>query len=91
MVGNNEITQLMKIVEQMQTRLNESGKKIELITATLQSLIRNTPNEKGEKPCNRWEEDDKKKEEKGEKWTPQNDPRADRKGYLLKESSMLND
>ena len=80
----------MKMAEKMQTRLDESEKKIELIPTTLQTLIKNAPKGKGEKPCNGEREYDKKKEEKEEKSTPQIDPRADQIKQLLKESSMFN-
>ena len=78
MAGNNKIAQFMKMVAKMQTRLDESEKKIELIAATLQTFIKNALKEKGEKPCNGGGEDDKEKEEKGEKSTSQTNPRVDK-------------
>jgi len=43
------------------------------MTTALQSPINSAPNEKCEKPRNGGREDDKKKEEKGEKCAPQID------------------
>jgi len=49
-------------MEKIQTRLNESEKNIELMAITLQILIKDTPNENGDKPHNEGWEDDKKEE-----------------------------
>ena len=79
MAGNgNEIAQIMKVLEKMYTRMDESDKKIERIPTKLQTLIKSAPKEKGDKLHNRGGEDDKKKEEKGETSTPQIDPWIDR-------------
>ena len=48
--GGNELTQVMKMVEKMQTRFEVSEKKIELMASTLKTLIKNAPKEKCEKP-----------------------------------------
>ena len=42
MVRGNELCQLVKMVEKMQTRLDQSEKKMELMATTLQTLIRDT-------------------------------------------------
>ena len=40
MAGNNDIPQLMKMMEMIQSRIEESKKKIEIIVTTLQTLIK---------------------------------------------------
>jgi len=52
MAGNNEIAQLLKLLEWMRTKMKEGEKKIELVAATFQTLIKNATKEKGKKPCN---------------------------------------
>ena len=42
-VGGNELAQLVKMIENMQNRLDKSEKKIDLMTTTLQTLIKDTP------------------------------------------------
>jgi len=54
------------MMEKMQARLDESEKKIELMAITLQTFIKDIPNDVGQKPYNGEKEDDKKEEE-GEK------------------------
>ena len=49
MARDNELAQLMEIIEQIQIRLDESEKKIELLATTLQNFIKNSTKEKGEK------------------------------------------
>ena len=73
----------------MQTKLDESEKKIELMVTVVQTLIKKAPKEKGEEPHSE-AKDDNKKEEKGEKSTPQADPRVDWIEQLLQESFMFN-
>jgi len=41
--SSNEIAQIQGMLETMQTRMNESDKKIELTAITLQMLIKSTP------------------------------------------------
>ena len=74
MASNKKIAQLMKLVEKIQTSTHEGKKMMELIAVILQTVMKNAPKEKGEKPHNVGGEDDKKKEEKEEKRTPQIDP-----------------
>jgi len=74
MAEGDELAQLVRMMKKMQTRLDVSEKKIELMATTLQTLSKNTPTEKGEKPQDGRREDDKKKKEKREKSTPQTDP-----------------
>ena len=64
MAGGSEPVQLIKMVENIQTRLDESDKKIELMATALQTLIKKAPTELGEKPHNGGGKDDKRKEEK---------------------------
>ena len=40
MAGGNELAQLVKMMQKMQTRLDETGKKIKLMVTTLQTLIK---------------------------------------------------
>ena len=54
--------------------MDDGDKKIELMATTVQTLIKSTPKEKGEKSRNREEVDDKTKEEKREMSTPQINP-----------------
>ena len=63
--NGNEIAHVLKMLEKMQTRMDESEKKIELMAITLQTLIKSVPKEKGEKSHNEGREDVKKKEGKG--------------------------
>jgi len=74
MARGNKLAELIKMVEKMQTRPDKSRKEIELMANTLQTLIKNTPNEKGDKRRSGGGENDKNKEEKGEKSTPQMNP-----------------
>ena len=46
MVEGNELPQLMKKIENVQIRLKRSEKKIKLVVITLQTPIKNAPNEK---------------------------------------------
>ena len=62
--SSNEIAQIQGMLETMQTRMNESDKKIELTATTLQMLIKSTPKEKGDKPYNWGGEYHKKKKGK---------------------------
>jgi len=55
------------MVENIQTRLDKSEKKIRLMATTLQTLINSTPNENGEKYRNRGGEDEKRKKKNVEK------------------------
>jgi len=64
-------------MEKIQIALDQSEKKMELMVTTPQTLMKDTPNENGEKPCNRGREDDKTKEEEVGKSTLQIDPRLD--------------
>ena len=40
MAGNNEITQLMRMTERMQAKIEKSDKKVEPMTAMLQNLTK---------------------------------------------------
>jgi len=70
MASHKKIAQLMKLVEKIQTSTHEGKKMMELIAVILQTVMKNAPKEKGEKPRNGRGEDDKKKEEELEKSTP---------------------
>ena len=74
MARNNEMTQIIKMLEMLQTRMDENEKKMELMVITLQTNVTVTPKEDAEKPHNEGGEDDRKgkaygkrKEEEGEK------------------------
>jgi len=60
MTESNELVQVAKTMKKTQIRLDKSENKLELMATTLQTLIKNTSNEDGEKPSNRGGEDDKK-------------------------------
>ena len=47
-IGNKGIAQFMKLVETMQTILQENENKMELITTILQTFVKNAPKNKGE-------------------------------------------
>jgi len=57
MAENNEIAPLVKMMGRMLTRMEDNEKKMELITMTLQTLIKNILMKNGEKSCNEeWED-----------------------------------
>jgi len=87
MVGGNELAQVVKMVKKNAhwTRWEWEEDR----TDGYKTFIKNIPKERAKKSRNRWEEDDKKKEEEGEKSTPQIDPRVDRIEQLFKESFMF--
>ena len=74
MAGNSKIAQPMKMMERMDTIMEESEKKIEMMVTALRSLISEPQNDDGEKPHDEeWEgngkgePDTKKKKEEGGK------------------------
>ena len=69
MVGNNEITQVMKMLEGIYTRMDESKKKMEPMTTTIQTLIEEEdgkPHNKEGEDVGKGEVDDKRREEEGQ-------------------------
>ena len=83
MVWNNKVTQIKKMLERMEARMDEIEKKMELIVTTLQALTKGPRKKDGHKShnkeilsirgedCRKGKEDDKKKEGEGQKDSPQ--------------------
>jgi len=44
MLGNNELAQLMKVIEKMQAKMEESDNKVEPLVAAFQNLNKETWN-----------------------------------------------
>jgi len=67
-MAGNKMAQVRKMLERTQARMEKSEKKMELMAATLQTLIKDTWKKDGEKPHNEEGEektDDKKREKEG--------------------------
>jgi len=48
MARNKEMAQVMKVLERMSARMDESKKMMEFMAITLQIIVKHTPNKDGE-------------------------------------------